>query len=202
MAEPNMTMTNGMNLFDKIFSGIFANILIAISILLIGFIIGKILKKLIKKLLHNIRLDQTLRKSMGIKVSLENIISITVSYSIFLISIILSLNQIGVTAFILNIIAASIILLITISIILALKDLVPNFFAGIKIAQKEIVKPGDIISFDKITAKVIEITLTEIKLESKSRDIIFIPNSLLLKKTFKISKRKIIKKENNNLKSF
>jgi len=194
MAEPNITMTAGRNLFDKLFSGIFADILIAISILLIGFIIGRILKKLIKKGLHNIKLDQTLKKSMGLKVSLENFISIIVSYSVFLISIILSLNQIGVTAFILNVIAASIILLITISIILALKDLVPNFFAGIKIAQKEIVKPTDIISFDKITAKVIDITLTEIKLESKSGDIIFIPNSSLLKKTFKISKRKIIKK--------
>ena len=191
MAEPNATINVGMNLFEKLFSGVFANILLAISILLIGFIIGKVLGRLIKKVLHDFKLDPALKKSIGLKISLENMISSFISYSIFLISILMALNQVGVTAFILNIIATAIILLITVSIILALKDLVPNFFAGIKIAQKEMVKPGDTISFDKITAKVVDVTVTETKLESKSGDIIFIPNSLLLKKIIKIPKRKI-----------
>ena len=53
---------------------------------------------------------------------------------------------------------------------------------GIFIFQKGIIKKGDTITFDKITAKVLETTLIETKLESKSKDSIYIPNSILIKK--------------------
>ena len=102
----------------------------------------------------------------------------------------MALNQLGITTLLLNIISISIILLLTFSIILALKDFVPNMIAGIKINKKEIVKKGDKISFDRIYAVVHEVTLTETKLESKSGDIIFIPNALLLKKVIRVPKRK------------
>ena len=102
----------------------------------------------------------------------------------------MALNQLGITTLLLNIISIAIILLLTFSLILAIKDFIPNMIAGIKINKKEIVKKGDKISFDRIYAIVNEVTLTETKLGSKSGDIIFIPNSFLLKKVIKIHKRK------------
>ena len=94
----------------------------------------------------------------------------------------MALNQMGLTSLILNMLSGSVILLILISIILAIKDFVPNMVAGIFIFQKEIIRKGDVISFDKIKAKVLETTLIETKLESKSKDTIYIPNSVLIKK--------------------
>lgn len=136
------------------------------------------------------KLDEILKKKAKIKISLENLIRSSITLIIYLITIIMALNQLGITTLLLNIISISIILLLTFSIILALKDFVPNMIAGIKINKKEIVKKGDKISFDRIYAVVHEVTLTETKLESKSGDIIFIPNALLLKKVIRVPKRK------------
>lgn len=190
MTDTNTTLIAGMSLFDKIFSGVVTDIVIAMAILLIGFIIGNLLGRVLKRLLYEFKVDPALKKSLKIKFSMEKILSEILSYSIYFISIVMTLNHLGVTSTILNIISIALIVLIAFSILLALKDLVPNFIAGIKIIQKEIVKKGDNISFDKIKARVVKVTWTETKLESKSGDIIFIPNSLLLKKILKVPKRK------------
>ena len=182
MAPQNTTIHTGVHFIDNLLSGVFTNIVIAVLILLIGFIIGRVVNSLLKKFLKDMKIDEILKKKAKIKISLENMINSSITLIIYLITIIMALNQLGITTLLLNI--------ISISIILALKDFVPNMIAGIKINKKEIIKKGDKISFDRIYAIVHEITLTETKLESKSGDIIFIPNALLLKKVIKIPKNK------------
>ena len=194
MGISNETISEGMNFFDSLFSGPVTNIIIAIVILLVGFILGKIVGRLIKKFLNEFKIDASLKKSIGLKISMENVLSSLVGIGIYLVAIVMALNQFGVTTLILTILAIAVIVLLTFSVLFAIKDTIPNFFAGLKISHKEIVKKGDIISFDKIKAKVIEVTLIETKLESKSGDILFIPNSLLLKKIITISTKSQAKK--------
>lgn len=189
MVNETSVIEKGITTLDKLFSGIFTKIVIAIIILLIGFIIGKILGRLLQKVLHEFEMDKALKKSAGINISLEHFLGSFLTYFIYFITIIMALNQLGLTTAILNMISGAVILLILISLILAIKDFVPNMMAGIFIYQKGIIKEGDIIALDKIKAKVIETTMMETKLESKNKDIIYIPNSLLIKKEIRKLKR-------------
>lgn len=79
-----------------------------------------------------------------------------------------------------------IIILIAVSLILlAFKDFIPNAFASFWIHQKKLIEIGDEIEVKDISGKVIEITLTETKIETKDKEIVLIPNSLLLKEKIK-----------------
>ena len=189
MVNNTSAIYKGINTLDTLLSGVFTKIVVAIIILLLGFIIGKIMGRLIQKVLHEFQTDKALKNAAGINFSIEHLIGALLSYFIYFISIIMALNQIGLTSIILNMLSGAVILLILISIILAIKDFVPNMVAGIFIFQKGIIKKGDKIAFDKINAKVLETTLIETKLESKSKDTIYIPNSALIKKEITKLKR-------------
>ena len=65
-----------------------------------------------------------------------------------------------------------------------------NMFAGLFIHQKRFIKEGDILKVDNTEGKVVHINLVETKIETKQGDIIYIPNSLLTKKTVMKLKRK------------
>ena len=75
-------------------------------------------------------------------------------------------------------------------IILAVKDFVPNAVAGFIIYQKKKIKVNDIIQVNNIEGKVIELALLDTKIKVKSNDIVFIPNSLLIKSEVKIIKKR------------
>ncbi len=166
---------------DKLFDQLFARFIVAIIILLIGFIIGRFLGRLLNKLLHEIELDKIIKKA-GLKFSLELIISHSLTYFIYFITIIWSLNELGLTTTILNMISAAALVVVIISFLLAIKDFLPNIIASFFINQKEIIKEGDKIKVDKLEGKVIKIGLIETEIKSKKGDTIFIPNSSLIKK--------------------
>jgi len=185
-------ITNSIGILPKLLSGIFTKLVVAVIIVLIGLVAGKLLGKLIHKLLHEIGLNQLIKKSTGIKIAIEEIISSFVTYFIYFIFIVMALNQLGITTVILHMISGAILIIIIISIMLSIKDFMPNMFAGFFIHQKGFIKEGDIIKVDNIQGKIIHINLVETKIETKQGDIIYIPNSLLTKKTIvKVKKKKI-----------
>lgn len=185
-------ITDSISILPKLLSGIFTKLVVAVIIVLIGLVAGKLLGKLIHKLLHEVELNKLIKKSAGIKISAEEIISSFVTYFIYFIFIVMALNQLGLTTVVLHMISGAILLLIIISIMLSIKDFMPNMFAGFFIHQKGFIKEGDIIKVDNTTGKVIHINLVETKIETKQGDIVYIPNSLLTKKTVvKIKKKKL-----------
>ena len=176
----------------NLLSGIFTKLVVAVIIVLIGLVAGKLLGKLIHKLLHEIELNRIIKKAAGIKVSAEEIISSFVTYFIYFIFIVMALNQLGLTTVVLHMISGAILIIIIISIMLSIKDFMPNMFAGFFIHQKRFIKEGDIIQVDNTKGKVVHINLVETKIETKKGDIIYIPNSLLTKKTVvKLKKKKL-----------
>jgi small conductance mechanosensitive channel len=165
------------------------NLVAAIVILIIGLIIGRFLSNLTRKVLHELELDKILKEQARIKVPITDLISSIVKYVIYIITVILALNQIGLRSFILNIILAILVVLLIIFMILSLKDFVPNLVAGLFLHQKRNFNPGDIIQVNNIEGEVLSITLFETRIKTTNNEIVYIPNSLLTKSVV-IKKRK------------
>ncbi|GAG50529.1 unnamed protein product [marine sediment metagenome] len=173
---------------NTLFSRFFIKLVIAIIILLIGFIIGRAVHKVLQRILHEIELNKNLKKA-GIKISLEQLISNFAKYFIYVIAVIWALTELGLTTTVLYIIIAVILLLIIISIILAIKDFIPNAFAGFFIYHKKMFKQGDKITIHNLEGVIQKITLIETEIKTKKGDTIYIPNSLITKKEVLIKRK-------------
>jgi len=161
--------------------GFIVNLVAAVIILLIGLVVATILSKLLKKLLHEIEVDKILKEQVGIKVPLEEILSTITKYLVYFIAIIMALAQLGLEAVILYIILIAIFVILLIFIILAFKDFIPNFSAGFFIHQKSMIKKGDYIKINGAEGKVINVGIIETEIQTKTKDRIYIPNSILTK---------------------
>jgi small conductance mechanosensitive channel len=164
-------------------------LVIAVIILLVGFIIGRIVGKLIYRVLHEFELNKVLEKA-GIKVNLEDAIKHFVTYLIYFIAIIWALSELGLSTLVLNIIFAAVIVVIIVAILLGIKDFIPNAFAGFSITKKGIIREGDRIKINGLEGKVKKINLAETEVETKSKDIIIVPNSNLKKQSVLVRKSK------------
>ncbi|MBN2881182.1 mechanosensitive ion channel [Candidatus Woesearchaeota archaeon] len=179
--EYGFSLTSFKNFIDSALSNIMTKFLVGTLIILIGFIVGKLLGKIIEKILAELELNKIVKKISGVSISLEHIISSFTSYFIFFLSIIMALNQIGITTDVLNILSAAVMILIVLSVFLGIKDFVPNFIAGLHISQKEMFKVGDTIKFKEIRGKVVQINLVDTVVSTQSDDLIYIPNLNLIK---------------------
>ena len=169
-------------------------IVVGVIIFLVGLIIARIASKLTQRILRDFSLDGTVRKKTGIKTSFERVISGGVFFVVMMIFLIIALNYIGITTLIVNILSILVIILVIISIILAIKDNIPNIIAYRSIRQKESIIEGDQISIDGAKGEVEEISLFQVKI-CQGDDVLYIPNSLFLKKEFKRLKRSKLKKK-------
>lgn len=166
-----------------------SKIVIAVIILLVGLIIGKLLGNLIRKALSEVELDKHLRAAAGFKWSMEKGISSIISYFIYLVSIILSLNSLGLTTAILVIIAVVITFVITLSFLLAIKDFFPNLLAGIRIRAKHLFSVGDEIQIKEVKGIVVSLGYMETRLTTSFKEEVIIPNSIFNKRQIVVRKK-------------
>lgn len=157
------------------------SIVSAVIILLIGFIVGRIVGKLLLKVLREIEFDKTVKKATGYQHSAAELSSNIASYFIYFITIILALESLGLTPFVLNMIVVVIIVILAISIILAVKDFIPNFAGGYSVRTKGLFKKGDIVKVDTVEGKIVKINLLDTHIETHNGDLILIPNSFFIK---------------------
>ena len=156
-------------------------LILAVLMLLFGFIIGRVVGNFVARMLHEFELDKTLKNFTKINFSVESAISTFASFFIYFIAIVLTLQTLGVDTLIFNIIAFGVIAIIALSVILAIKDSVPNIIAGFFIFQKKFFKKGDKVKVKGITGIITELTFMEVKIQTAKDDVIFIPNSLFIK---------------------
>lgn len=177
---------------------LYMRLIVALIILLVGFMIGKLLGKLVGRIIHEVEIDSILRKASGMNVKIESFISAVVTYFIYLVTIIMVLNQLGMTTTILQMISAAVIIIVAISIILGIKDFVPNAFAGFYIYKRNLIRVGERIRVKGLEGKVMHINLVETKLETKDGDTVYVPNSAMTQagvmKMKTRAKKKIMKK--------
>ncbi|HLC74386.1 MAG TPA: mechanosensitive ion channel domain-containing protein [Candidatus Nanoarchaeia archaeon] len=180
---------NSTDYLNGFFSGILSKLIIALLILLVGFIIGRIVGRVVGRLLHEIELDNILSKA-GFKMPLEHTLATLLSYLIYFIAVVMTLNQLGLTTVALYIIVGGAVVLIIIATALGIKDFIPNIIAGIFIYRKGFIHEGQRIIIKNIEGKVSKISIIETELETKSGDRIFVPNSLIVKSTLIVKKAK------------
>ena len=174
-------VANPIDIFDNVFNDVMVNILVALLIFFIGFIFGRLLGRIIKKVLRHMNTDYFMRNTLGIKLSVEDVLSVSASYFVYMISFVMALNQLGLSTAILQMVIGGVIAIIVISIILSIKDFLPNMVAGLLIREKSFVAEGDVIRIKDIEGKVEELGLVETVIVNRHGDRIFIPNIVFTK---------------------
>ncbi len=189
----NETSTNvvvqGVNFLSELFRPLLTKFVVAVIIILAGLAIGRVVGKLVQKILSEIELDKLIKKATGIKSRLQELIGMFVTYFIYFIAIVMALGQLGLETYILHILSGAVLLLIVLSIFLGIKDFVPNVMAGMLIHRKGFLKEGDKVQYKDVRGKIIHLNLVETRIETKSGDIIYVPNSLISKTEIKKLKR-------------
>jgi len=179
-----MTLLETITGFLKPF---YTRIIISIVIVVLGLFVGKLLGRFVKKVLSEIELDRFIKTATGVSLRLESLIGTFVTYFIYFVFVVWALENVGLGSIILNIVASGIVIIIILSLLLGLKDFIPNLFAGLFLHFKGIIKENDRIKFENVEGKVLRVDLVETRIQTKGKDIIYVPNSILVR-------TKIIKK--------
>jgi len=167
---------------EILYSPLFSKVIISVIILLIGLTVGRIVNRIVKRILNELELDSMIKKTTKIKSSIENMIAALLAYIIYFATIIVALEEIGVSTTAFNIIIASVLFVIIIILFFILNYFFPNVIAGIFLKRKNMLKKGDKIKFGDKEGKIISINLIETSIKTKKGDTIYIPNSILTKK--------------------
>lgn len=160
---------------------IFSDIVLAIIVLLIGLIIGRIVGKLVQTLLHSFELNKSIKKQWGLQIRMEQFFGTGSTYILYVISFVFALDVLQLTSIIVYLLGTIVILIIAASILLSIKDFLPNFMAGLLLQRRKRVRIGEVITFRNIKGKIIQRTLLETKVRTQQGDVFNIPNSLFMK---------------------
>ncbi|MFH1331864.1 MAG: mechanosensitive ion channel domain-containing protein [archaeon] len=160
--------------------GFIIKLIAAISIVLVGLLVGYIVGRLTRRVLHELELNKVL-KEQGVKIPLEELIASFVRYIIYFIALIFALGQLGLETVVFSVILGVILVIMIAFVILAFKDFIPNVTAGFFIHQQGFIKKGNRIRVSNSEGVVIHTDLTETRLKLDNGDVIYIPNSLIVK---------------------
>jgi small conductance mechanosensitive channel len=178
MAELNSTIINKI---IEITKPLYSQILLALIIALLGMILGTVVGKLLQKLLSEIELNKIVRSVTGLNLKLEEILGKGVTFIIYFLFIMWGLELLGLGALIVKILSWVVIIIIVVSIVLSIKDFLPNMISGIYIHLRGIIKEGESIRTKSVSGKIKDIGLVETVFETESKETVVIPNSALLK---------------------
>lgn len=156
-------------------------IAIAMITLFVGFIIAKLAGKIIKRVLTEAELNRIL-KAAGFR-PLSDELARLAEYTILAATLIIIMQQFGITRTIANIIGALAIVIIIIGIALAAREFIPNATAGLFLKKKIKKHYGKKITIDGIKGKLTKIGTTGITLKDKEQH--YIPYTYLAKNKIK-----------------
>ncbi|MFH1133706.1 MAG: mechanosensitive ion channel domain-containing protein [Nanoarchaeota archaeon] len=188
MADGNLTQAYSIAVSQTL-SGIFTKVLLAVIILLLGFIIGRIAGKLVLRFLQDLRVNRFLQKRIGTSLYFEEAAGLVVSYGIYIITIIQSLNSLGITLMVANVLLAVSVFIILLFIVLAVKDFVPNLFAGIYIHSKRRIQEGMLLRIKNTSGEIVSTGLLETTIKTGRGERIIIPNVLFLHEKYQARNR-------------
>ena len=163
------------------------NIIISIVILLAGFGMGMIVKKILQRILKELELNKIMAK-VNVAYDLEKIISNIVSYVIYLFTIVLVLDQLGLKSVVLYLFVGAILMLVILTSLVGLKDVIPNFIGWLLIQKRNNIKEGYRIDIKEIYGVVERIGYLETEIRTERGDLLYVPNSLFMKSKFRIKK--------------
>jgi small conductance mechanosensitive channel len=163
------------------------DIIVGIIILLVGFGLGILAKKVVRRVLKEIHLNRVM-SNVGITHNIEKAVTNIVMYLIYLFTIIYFLDYLGITSVVVYLIAGAILALLILTLLVGLKDVIPNFFAWIILQRKGKVIVGRRVDVKEISGVVEKIGYLETEIKTEREDILYVPNSLFLKTKFWVRK--------------
>ena len=158
-------------------SEILVNLVIAIIITLIGFSLGNFIGKLLEKILREIEIDKILKIKGGLSFSV--IIREIFSLSVYIITIVLAMNQLRITKVAIYFIILVFLITILIAFFLYLRDFLPNLFYGFMLSHKKSMAVGDYIERSDFAGDIEKINLLDILIKTGKNDYLVIPNKTL-----------------------
>jgi len=164
------------------------NIVAGLLIIVFGIIVGNIMSVLTRKILNSFETEHLLNK-LGVQFPVVELIGSIVKYGLYLAGLVWGLTFLGLGRMVLYIILIGIICALILFILLALKDFIPNFIAGLYLFFKKKIKKGDLISIEGAEGKVVAIGLYETRVKMKDGDIVIIPNTFIVKNKVVIKKK-------------
>lgn len=138
---------------------------IALLTLFIGFIIAKLAGKIAKRVMAEAELNRIL-VSAGFR-PLSDALGIIIEYIIYTLTILVILQQFGLTSIVLNILATIATIIILFSLLLALRDFIPNAIAGLFIRKKMKKLLGEKVQIGSVSGTLEHIGIIGSTLRSK-----------------------------------
>ncbi len=150
--------------------------IVAILIIVVGFLVADFMGKVFEEAGRRFFTDETISVIAGT----------LVKYTVALTSVVMSLGLIGLDAMALNIILSAILIGMVSVLILSIKDILPDFTAGLHL--KNVLRRGDRIRVGKHKGSVEKVDALSVTLRDGSKTIV-LPNSLLVKSPFERRER-------------
>lgn len=185
MANPIQQPIGYINDINILFSNVLTPLSVTVLILLIGFIIGRIAERLISRILYEFEVDKLFQKR-GVNLDVIALISKLVNYMIYFIAIVLALNELGLTAIIVNVSSGIILIAVIIFMLVSLKDFLSNFIAGIFLLRKRDIKKETKIKTHNLEGTVKKVGILETEIRTGKGDILFVPNTFFFKNEFAV----------------
>jgi small-conductance mechanosensitive channel len=160
---------------------------LGIIILLIGLIIGILAKKIIYRLLREVRFNNLMKK-IRLNYDWEKGLSLIIPAFIYLITLILFLNHLGITSVVIYLISGALLILLALAIIVGMKDVIPNLVGGITLRWRGQLEEGKKIEIKNVSGMVQKIGLMETEIKTEKGDLLYLPNSIFVNNNMKIKK--------------
>ncbi|MDD5331503.1 MAG: mechanosensitive ion channel [Candidatus Nanoarchaeia archaeon] len=161
-------------------SEIIVRVTSAIVILFLGYLLGRVLSNLLRGVLRNLEVDSVVKEQTKIRLKLENKVVLITRYVVYVLTILFAMKQLQLNRIVIIVVLILGILFLLYLSFINLMDIVPNFFAGIKIKIKKIIKEGQEVGIREFEGKVIKIGLFETQLKH-GENILIIPNIVVTK---------------------
>lgn len=162
-----------------IISGAAATIINITIIVLLGFFVAKASVSILKRIFRIQSIKRSLKQT-GYRIGLEKLLTSILKYTIYFFIAIAVLSQVGLSAFIIQLITAMIVLLILLIVVLSLERSFPNLYAGLYIKKSKIIKKGDTVKIKNIKGIVERIDFVNTTITTK-RGIVVVPNETVVK---------------------
>ncbi len=150
-------------------------------IVVVTLVLGGVLRNMLLRFFSRLQLDKLVKKQFGVSFALGRTITYCLVSLVYFAGFLWALSELGVSIALLRwifVVFASVVLVLA---LLAFKDFLPNLFAGLYILVTKKLKVGDTLHVDSVKGKVVGFTLVETRVAIAGGDIIFLPNSLLMK---------------------
>lgn len=159
-------------------SDLMINITFVLFILLAGFVVGKIVGVALLKLLNGISFDKGVRWFYNSKFLASKTISSTVSWLIYIATVIFALFTLNILSVAFLVVLYFISFLVLGMILLGLFFSIPNFFAGFKLRKYNDLKE---VKTKILKGEIIKIGLFNTYLKGSGGELFVVPNKRLLK---------------------